>query len=229
MLRAMLRVFLVVGLSLAVASGCAKSSEPVAPAPKPPPNVRNPTGDCATPPGNGARPGHGPSWRYLPDCKAPLRREYYRVFAWSESVASMFPRPDDAAATIEICTSEPPGSPLHALLSRYTLCDKQPNIERVNKMTAADALAIGHALHERLRFQANGGDVRPFPYDDDVLAVCDQMTELAQNELKDRCDYTRDLARRAAAGPVGEAYRMPPDGEGPPLAKALNELYGISN
>lgn len=223
MLRGMLRCLVL--MAVVGAGGCAKASEPVVQ--KPLPLVRNPTGECVTPPGNGARPGHGPSWRYLPDCQAPLKREYYRVFAWSESVASMFPRPDDAPGAVQICKNEAPGTPLRALFERYTLCDPQPNIERVNKMTAADALAIGHALHVRMRFEANGGDVRPFPYDDDVLAVCDQKPELAQAELADRCAYTRDLARRAAAGPVGEAYRMPPDREGPPLAKALNEIYGI--
>ena len=46
---------------LAVALGsCAKTTEPVAPAPQPLRLVPNPTGDCATPPGNGARPGTFP-------------------------------------------------------------------------------------------------------------------------------------------------------------------------
>src|SRR4051794_39553191 len=139
MLRTMLRALVFVSISTAVAMGCTKPSEPVV-AQKPPPQVRNPTGDCVAPPGNGARPGHSHSWRYLPDCQAPLRREYYRVFAWSESVASMFPRPDFAPSTAQICTSEAAGSPLRAVFERYTLCDSQPNIERVNAMKAVDAL-----------------------------------------------------------------------------------------
>jgi hypothetical protein len=226
MLRGMLRF--VVLIAIVGAGGCARPSEQVAPARKPLPLVRNPTGDCTAPPGNGARPGHGPAnWRYLPDCQAPLNREYYRVFAWSESVASMFPRPDGAPGTAQICANEASDTELRALLDRYTLCDAQPNIERINAMKAADALAIGHALHVRMRFVASGGEVSPFPYDDDVLAVCDAKPELAKGVLADRCAYTRDLARRAAEGPVAEVYRMPPDSEGPPLAKALNEIYGV--
>ena len=139
----------------------------------------------------------------------------------------MFPRPDGAPGTAQICANEAAGTPLRALFERNTLCDAQPNIEKVNAMTAADALAIGHALHVRMRFVASRGEVSPFPYDDDVLAVCDRKPELAKGVLADRCAYTRDLWRRAAEGPIGEEHRMAPDAEGPPLAMALNELYGI--
>lgn len=214
---------------LALASGCASPPSEAAKAPPPPPlpNVRNPTGDCASPPDNGARPGHAPGQaRYLPDCKAPLRRQYFRVFAQSESNAYMIPRPDNVPTTRALCTSEPAGSPLRALLEKYTLCTEAPDVERVNAMTAADALAIAHALHEHMQFVANGGDVRPFPYDDDVLAVCDAKHALA---LSDRCMYTRELERKMREqGELAEPYRIPPDAEGPPLAAALNELYGIS-
>jgi len=226
MLRAMLRLALFSFVLAVALGGCAKTREPAAPQALR--LVRNPTGDCATAPGNGARPWHSPgNWRYLPDCQAPLSREYYRVFAWSESVAWMVPRPDGAPGTAQICASEAAGTPLRALFERYTLCDAQPNIEKVNAMTAADALAIGHALHVRMRFVANGGAVKPFPYDDDVLAVCDHKPELAKGVLAERCAYTRDLRRRAAEGPIGEPHRMPPDPEGPPLAMALNELYAV--
>lgn len=227
MLGGMLRTLVLI--AVVVGSGCAgKASEPVAASPMPLRPVRNPTGACGAPPGNGARPGHAPGhWRYLPDCKAPLAREYYRVFAYSESVASMFPRPDGAPGTAQICASEAPGTPLRELFERYTLCAAEPNVERINAMKTEDALAIGHALHVRMRFEASGGHVTPFPYDDDVLAVCDHKPELAKGVLADRCAHTRDLLRRAAEGPVAEIGREPPDEEGPPLAKALNELYQI--
>jgi len=220
-------------LTLAVVASCASPSVDAGskqrPAPRLP-DVRNPSGACVAPPGNGARPGHGPGEaRYLPDCKPPLRREYYRVFAQSEQLAFMVPRPDDAAPTRALCASEAQGSPLRVLFDRYTLCSAVADVARVNAMTPADAMAIGHALHERMRFSAVGGDVRPFPYADDMLAVCDAEPALAQGALAERCAYERDLARRAAEGPIAEPYRLPPDPEGPPLAAALNKLYGIAS
>ena len=211
-----------------LSAGCAsKASEPVS-KPATLPDVRNPTGDCVAPPDNGARPGHAPGdSRYVPDCKPPLRRAYYRVFAKSEQQAWMMPRPDGAPMIPALCASAE-SSQVRALLEKYTLCTESPDIDRVNAMTAPDALAIARALHEHMRFVANGGDVRPFPYDDDVLAVCDAKPELAKGVLAERCAYTRELQRKAAEGPVAEPYRIPPDVEGPPLAAALNELYGIT-
>lgn len=231
MLRPMLGLWKSLALCtfLVLDVACASTpSEPVQ-APAPLPVVRNPTGDCLAPPDNGARPGHGPGHaRYLPDCKAPLRRQYYRVFAESESRAWMFPRPDNASGSRAVCASEAAGSPLRTLFEKYTLCAEAPDVERVNVMTPADGLAIARALHERMRFVANGGDVQPFPYDDDVLAVCDENPELAQGVLADRCAYVREQQRLAKLGPLPDIGREAPDAEGPPLAAALNELYGVA-
>jgi hypothetical protein len=193
------------------------------------PVVANPAGDCPAP-DNGATASHAPgSARWLPDCKKPLRREYFRVFAKSESSAFMVPRPDHSTIARALCSSEAAGSSLRALLERYTLCAETPDVNRINTMLPADALAIAHALHEHLRFEANGGDVRPYPYSEDVLAVCELKPELAKGVLSDICDWEREHDRKRKAGvPIPAIGRVPPASEGPPLAAAMNELYGIA-
>jgi hypothetical protein len=227
----MLRRRRLVALFMLHALACgAPAAEPVE-KPEPLPEVRNPSGDCETPADNGAGDayGSGSEARYLPDCKAPLRRQYYRVFAQSESRAWLMPRPDHGAPTRALCASEAAGSPLRTLFDKYTLCDEAPNVDRVNAMTPSDALAIAHALHERLRFVAFGGEAQPFAYADDVLAVCDAKPELAKGVLSDRCARQRKRQRDMQTGAVALGpYVIPPDHEGPPLAAALNELYGIA-
>jgi len=228
----MLRRGRVVALFLIYALGCgAPAASPPIEKAKPLPNVRNPSGDCASPADNGAGDayGSGTTARYLPDCKAPLPRQYYRVFAQSESRAWLMPRPDQGAPTLALCASEAAGSPLRTLFDKYTLCAKWPDVNRLNSMTAADAMAIAHALHERLRFTALGGETQPYAYANDVLAVCGAKPELANGVLSDRCARERKRWRdmQDGSGALGP-YVIPADHEGPPLAAALNELYGVA-
>jgi hypothetical protein len=200
-----------------------------APAPEPPiPAVHNPSGDCPAP-NNGVRLGYTSGGaRWLPDCQTPLREQYFRVFATSEQRAWMTPRPDALEVTAQACADTQDGA-LHALLERYTLCAAEPDIARVNAMSPVDALAIAHALHERLRFTAQGSLVRPPPQTSDVLAICDARPDLASGVLRERCAWDRRWRDEMAAGKESILMqRLPPDAEGPPLAAALNQLYGIA-
>lgn len=190
------------------------------------PDVENPTGDCPAP-DNGARAGHWPAEsRWLPDCTLALHEEYFRVFALSERTAYMMPRPDQVSTTALVCKEE---SEARAVFERYTLCSETPDVAKINAMAIDDAFVIARALHARLRFVAEAGGVSPWPQTSDVVVICKTKPELAQGALKSLCKWEleRDALRRAGK-PVTDEGRMPADSEGPPLAKALNELYGIA-
>lgn len=218
-------------LCIALLAACSQPAAKEDPAPAPQlPSVRNPTGDCAAP-DNGARAGHAPgNSRWLPDCTLSLKQEYFRVFALSERTAYMFPRPDYGTTTAIVCTQEAEGSPARAMFDRYTLCAEVPDVEKINAMAIDDAFVIARALHARLRFVGGAHGVSPYPQTSDVVMICKTKPDLAQGVLKDLCEWQlgRDAQRRAGQGVTDEA-RMLDASEGPPLAKALNELYGIAD
>jgi hypothetical protein len=99
---------------------------------------------------------------------------------------------------------------------------------RSRRRHAARGCARDHALHEQLRFVAVGGNVQPYPYADDALAVCEQNPELAKGALAQMCEWEQSHERGRASGEGNNLMgRFPPDTEGPPFAAAMNKLYGI--
>lgn len=139
--------------------------------------VENPSGDCEAADDGGRRCYHAPEPgdQYLPDCDLPIDREYWRVFAQSEDSAYLIPRPDGAGLTWGICDGE--DAELAALFDQYTLCAPQVDVALVNALPPADALAIAHALHERLVFTVvdlgrGAGAVEPAPIPTDLAEAC---------------------------------------------------------
>ena len=189
------------------------------------PEIDHPSGDCQADDDGSRLCYHSPEPgdTYLPDCEAPLQREYWRVFAQSEDSAYVIPRPDGATALAQLC--EEADEATAALLESYTLCG-QTDIDLVNAMDPADALEITHLLHERLAFTVvdlgeGYFDVDPFVPMDDVLAAC----ETAGAELDAYCEFQE--SRVDGDGCTDIAY-LPTEEEAVALAAAVNALYGIA-
>lgn len=186
------------------------------------PTVENPTGDCAAD-GDGSRTcTHAPEAGdiYLPDCAAPLDREYWRVFAPSEASAYVFPRPDGATATAQACADG--DADVLAALDTYGLCGGPADPDVVNDMALVDAFTITRALHERLAFVAadGAGEVDPHvPFDDAMLICADPDAVLdawcAAQAARQTGDDCTDI------GIVMSAE------EAEAVALAANRLYGI--
>jgi len=194
--------------------------------------VTNPTGTCQPKDNvkdNGARPKyHSPgASTYLPDCDAPLNREYWRVFAKSESSAYVIPRIDafGVAAKYGMCTGD---DELSSLFKKYRLCKEtldSADVEVLNNMKPSEALNITHALHKRLCFQAQaaGGSwsITPWGPDDDIMDVCNTTADAAAvsycDEIKKSFECTGSCVDMAIM-PSAEAVRV--------IVPGLNKLYG---
>ena len=182
--------------------------------------IENPTGTCE-PDGDGSRlcySAPAPADTYLPDCDAPLAREYWRVFAVSSESAYIIPRPDGASAVAEACAGD--DADLVALLDRYTLCGSV-DVEQVNDMALADALAITHALHQRLRFEAVDANVEPFVPPDDGALICAS----ADPAMADWCGF-QPTSDGGNCTDIGYGYAS--DEEAQAVAAAANALYGVT-
>jgi hypothetical protein len=199
---------------LAAALSCPSESE-----------VDNPSGSCS-PNGDGARTGyHDPGdSKWLPDCKNPLAREYYRVFTQSSRSAYLIPRVDGSPALQPICADE--AHALHPLVTKHLLCvsaSGPSQVERVNDMLPADALAVAHFLHGTLRFSIGPGStgISPSPFPSDILDAC-ALPAKASPELAEICERERDRLR--SGNDLGFSYEGPGAVE---LVTRLNDLYAI--
>mmetsp|Transcript_14580 Transcript_14580/g.22630 ORF Transcript_14580/g.22630 Transcript_14580/m.22630 type:complete len:184 (-) Transcript_14580:706-1257(-) len=117
--------------------------------------INNPSGNCSAST-NGSRIGYspGPGDTYLPDCKAPLLREYWRVFAKSEGMAYVVPRPDGIAKKYGLCDGS---DELATILEKYAMCMEtldRAGVDKINNIQPADALTVTNALHKNLLFKA---------------------------------------------------------------------------
>lgn len=191
--------------------------------------VDNPTGDCRAADDGGRACVHAPAHgdTYLPDCRAPLDREYWRVFARSPESAYIFPRPDPSGLAAGICDGD--DEDLARLFDRNGLCTETADPRVVDDVSPADALAIARALHERLVFEAvdaGGGTwtIRPTPMDDDLAAAC-ELPAADVGAVKSVCAvYTMRIDGDACL----DIGALPSAEEAPILAEALNQLYGVS-
>jgi hypothetical protein len=220
-LRAMFSTTAVLALALGIAAcgsngpGSSRNASPIA----------NPTGTCA-PPGDGSRAGYhsaaGTTW--LPDCGNALRREYWRVFAQTPDSAYVIPRPDGARELASACND--PGHELNGLAQSYALCrpaSSGAEVERVNDILPADALAITHFMHGVLRFTMDAGlGIAPHPLPSDIVDACALHPDTASADLRAICERERD--RLESGHDIGFSYTGPGAVE---LVALLNELYGI--
>jgi hypothetical protein len=191
-----------------------------------PNGIENPTGMC-TPPDDGSRAGyHSPEGsQWLRDCKNPLKREYFRVFAQSSRSAYMIPRPDGNAYLQPVC--EDAAHELRPLVDNYGLCAGATSAKQaaqVNDMLPADALALAHFLHGELKFTIGSGDsgISPSVIPTDVVATCGLHQSTNSAEFETLCD--RERGRLRSGNDIGFSY----EGAGAvELVERLNELYGI--
>jgi hypothetical protein len=108
------------------------------------------------------------------------------------------------------------------------LCEQATSagaVERINGMTADEALEVSTFLHDHLKFQRDSQAITPFPYTSDVLAVCHAFPDLAQAALHDRCADETTAAERGGARP--SIFRSWTTDELASLPSALNRLYGV--
>ena len=184
--------------------------------------VENPTGDCVAV-GSGDIACYsfsGPGYEWMLDCDHPLDRIYWRVHAdVATGTAGMLPRPDGAGLVYGICDGA--DADLAALFDRNHLCVETldaAGVEAVNAMSVTDALAISHALHERLVFRAEGTAITPWPLPEDLEAACPATSAAdACTEYLDVICGDTDLGVLLAID----------EGQAIALATALNDLYGI--
>jgi hypothetical protein len=208
------------GVLVLLGIGCSSNKTPD----KTPLAITNPTGTCKAP-DDGARAGyHAPGddvW--LLDCKNVLAREYWRVFAQTETSAYVIPRPDGARELAPVCSDT--AHELHALVVKYALCEAASSpaaLDIINDMAPVDALAITHFLHTQLKFVAGAQTIDPFPIPTDILDACKLHPEQNSPELVAICDREQD--RLDSGETIGFTYEGPGAVE---LAQRLNELYGI--
>ncbi len=217
-------------LAAADGGGCS-GDQPIGSNDPPGGGIHNPTGDC-TAPGNGAIecysvPDAGDQW--MLDCDHPRDRIYWHVYARSDAggvSAYMLPRPDGTGIHYAICDG--PDAGLATLFEGYGLCEPTlgpGGVEAINSMDLADALAISHALHERLVFtpyEIDGSwDIAPFALPADLKAACPATDNPS---IISKCDHVLD----AVCGPtdIGVVFGLT-EAEAGELAQALNQLYGI--
>jgi len=198
-------------VGLALASGCGQGDGAA---------VVNPTGACGTRPDPG-RVGYGGGGAiWVPDCQAPLLREYWRVDTMDGITAYTLPRMDGTTDFQPACADAADG--LHDLVTRYDLCapaSDPAQVNLINTMALPDALTLTHYLHQRLKFVSDGTTFTPFPITADILDAC--ALHANTPELQAMCD--RESAN--LQNPVGLSYMGQAAVE---LAARLNELYGIA-
>ena len=155
-------------------------------------DLQNPTGNCEAT-GKGNRAGYDAEpvdAAWLPDCKNPVAREYWRVFAKSSESAYVLPRPDGEADLSAACVNA--DHPLHALVESYLLCSpaNSESVARINSMLPADALQIAHYLHTVFAFvndSGAGAHIAPYPIPGDILDACSLHQESNSADLTTIC------------------------------------------
>ena len=187
-------------------------------------SVTNPTGSCKAPDDGGRRgyhsPGAGAVW--LPDCQGPLEREYWRVFAVSNTSAYIIPQPAGAPEFAAVCGDSE--HELHSLVEKYALCQllTSETLPIANDIDPADALALTHYLHTVLLFEVVQVGIDPYPFATDIIDACNLHPDANSPAFVELCE--REQARLDSGHLIGFTYEDPANAE---LVARLNELYGI--
>lgn len=187
--------------------------------------IVNPTGECLAT-GSGDIECYSvsaPGDLWMLDCDHPLERTYWRVHAVDGAngvTAYLMPRPDATGLTFGICDGA--DADLAALFDRSGLCTPTldaAGVELVNALPLEDALAISHALHERLVFTADaGGNIAPWPLPEDLGDACPGTSVAAAC-----ADYVAAVCDETDLGVLLELD----EAQATEVAGALNDLYGI--
>eukprot|EP01083_Nonionella_stella_P101989 289783_1 len=202
--------------------------------------IINPSGDCGvdTSDGAGSRPqyNYSPSGRtiYVPDCKNPLKREYWRVFVvepnGDDSSVYIIPRPDNMGTKYGYCCDG--DDELCELFEKNGLCSSIINAETVQKINTIpldEALIMMNKLHQKLTFIPNYydecADVSPWAPDDDILEICDSGITIDTNVLG-HCDALR--TRCNDNGMCMDRGILMSEDAARALVPLMNDLYGIS-
>ncbi len=187
------------------AQGCALSSRPTSPKPL----------DLVLDEGSA----------YVPNRAVTLPREYWVVIRSAGGPAYMFPRPDGRPELAAACAES--GTFADDLRS-YRLCAaaaSQADVERVNALPMDLAMRVSTRLHQTLRFRREGDHVEPFPYNTDVVAVCERDAAARGGFLKVRCD--RELRARDSGERTADFLAWS-EAELTELPARLNALYGVT-
>jgi hypothetical protein len=205
---------LAASLAVTLVSGCGLGQLP------------NPSGSCGSRKDGGRAGYHAPGdGQWLPDCQAPLAREYWRVFSEDGRVGYIIPRPDGAPELGAVCGD--PGHELRSIVDEHALCQAASSaaaVEAVNSIPPADALRLTRFLHGKLKFLPTQGGlgIQPYPIPGDIIDACGLRAGSASAELKAICDRERERLR--SGHDIGFSYTGPGAVE---LVARLNELYGI--
>jgi hypothetical protein len=202
--------------------------------------AQNPSGDCGVRTDGSRLPYHyARDAVWLPDCRNPLRREYWRAFMRPVDLSSVsvIPRPDGASGLGAICSD--PTHELRPLVDKYPLCRPAASAEEVrivNAMVPADALQITHFLHRQLKFtavhrtipapdgrMARWSAVSPYPIPSDIADACALKKSTGSATFHEKC---RSIIDNLKTG----LWRSEPvwiGDEAEELASRLNEIYGV--
>lgn len=167
---------------------------------------------------------NGQTYVKNPDVK--LRREYWIIGRATDGTHFMLPRPDGDPRIVEECTTN---GPLASLFANASLCQSatQGTLDRVNRLTASEALQTSTFLHSKLRFVADasaGTGVAPFPHTDDLLDICKTFPDDRNGTLKGVCDEELKYENGGARPTIGRVYTAD---ESRVIAARMNEIYGI--
>ena len=188
--------------------------------------VQNPSGDCASDEDGSRTCYHAPmaSDTYLPDCQTDLTREYWRVFAMSETSAYIIPRPDGMGLMYDLCEDANVGE----LMNTYALCSETlgaNEVDIINDIPPEDALLITNALHSKLLFTVDEDDmISPWAPPNDIVDAC-QFSDSNDEVVSDYCDTA--LGYYDSGEDCPDIAFFPTAEEAPIIAARLNTLYGL--
>ena len=157
----------------------------------------------------------------------PAAREYWHILESGDAYA-MIPRPDGSAATVRECRMR---GPLAATLEANRLCSpaaSSADVDRINRMTLADALAISTFLHASLDFTAvwtgTTFGVEPFAYPEHVRLACAASAEARAGVLLHVCDWELGPAPNGVRVPEVYVYS---GAEARALANLLDAIFEV--
>lgn len=188
--------------------------------------VDNPSGDCEADSDGSRQCYHAPmaSDTYLPDCETDLSREYWRVFAMSETSAYIIPRPDGMGLNYDLCDDVNVGD----LMNTYGLCTETlgaSEVDIINDIPPEDALRITNALHSKLLFTVDENDmISPWAPPNDIVDAC-QFSDDNDDLVSDYCDTA--LGYYDSGNDCPDIAFFPSADEAQIIAARLNTLYGL--
>ena len=188
--------------------------------------VPNPSGDCESE-DNGSRTCyHSPtnSDTYLLDCESQLNREYWRVFAQSETSAYIIPRPDGLGLIYDLCDD----SEIGMLMDTYGLCTETlgaSEVAIINDIPPADALRITNELHQHFLFTVDDdGMISPWAPPNDIVDACNFSDE-NDATVAEFCETALSYYDGGFDCPNIAFYPSPEAAEA--LVGRLNTLFGL--